>query len=47
MDEEVKSMIIELIKELSTFYIKNLTLHDKESMSSFKENFISHLSNNN
>ncbi|MBX9138623.1 MULTISPECIES: Mbeg1-like protein [unclassified Clostridium] len=47
MDNEVKSMIIELFKELSTFYIKSLTHHDKENMTSFKDNLISHLSNNN
>ena len=47
IDKEVKSMIIELFKELSTFYIKNLTHHDKENMTSFKDNLISHLSNNN
>lgn len=44
MDEEIKSIFIELIKELSTLYIKNLAHIDKENMSSFKENFLSHLS---
>ena len=45
MDSEVRSMVVELIKELSIFYIKNLTHNDKENISSFNENFISHLSN--
>ena len=44
IDGETKSMLIELIKELTTLYIKNLTNDDKENMSSFKENFISHIS---
>ena len=44
MDSEVKSMVIELIKELSIFYIKNLTHNDKENMSSFNKNFTSNLS---
>ncbi|MEN8075327.1 Mbeg1-like protein [Clostridioides difficile] len=43
MDEEIKSIFIELIKELSGLYIKNLTHIDKENMSSFKENFMSHI----
>ena len=48
IDGETKSMLIELIKELTSLYIKNLTNNltdnDKENMSSFKENFISHIS---
>ena len=45
MDSEVRSMVVELIKELSIFYIKNLTHNDKENMSSFNKNFTSNLSN--
>ncbi|WP_297712383.1 Mbeg1-like protein [Clostridium sp.] len=44
MDSEVKSMIIQLIKELSIIYIKNLTHTDKENISYFNKNFISNLS---
>ena len=40
IDSEVKSMIIQLIKELSILYIKNLTHTDKENISSFNKNFI-------
>lgn len=44
MDAELKSMIIELIKELSSLYLKNLAPHEKSNMSDFKKSFISHLS---
>lgn len=44
IDSEVKSMIIQLIKELSILYIKNLTHTDKENISYFNKNFISNLS---
>ncbi|MDU3724098.1 MAG: Mbeg1-like protein, partial [Clostridium celatum] len=44
MDAELKSMFIELIKELSSLYLKNLAPHEKSNMSDFKKSFISHLS---
>lgn len=44
MDAELKSMFIELIKELSSLYLKNLAPHEKSNMSNFKKSFISHLS---
>ena len=44
MDAELKSMFIELIKELSSLYLKNLAPHEKSNMSDFKKPFISHLS---
>ena len=45
MDDEVKSTIIELIKELSVLYIKTLTHTNKKDISSPNKNFISNLSN--
>lgn len=41
IDSEVKSMIIQLIKELSIFYIKNLTHTDTKNISCFNKNLIS------
>ena len=44
MDTEVKSMIIELIKEFSIFHIKNITHNNKKNISYFNKNVILNLS---
>lgn len=44
MDTEVKSMIIELIKEFSIFHIKNITNNKKKNISYFNKNIILNLS---